>query len=440
MVLYINDEATTLSHACHEIAIRSPLRRASPRSLSSECPSSLCAMSYRFYTKATRLTRTVSHNRSTDITPADTNLASSSSAMAEQPHEAVNPIHPSILPKLDPAFIELYNKNLAHNPPRAPDLALLRRIYSTQYSYATAPAPECAREYEVEVDGWERYPGKIKIRIYIPEGTPPSCGWPVHIDFHGGGWGLGDLQTEAHILRHICVNAAAAVIDVDYRLIPEYPFPTAIYDCFEVLKLAYTSPAFAAEHNIDPRSISMGGLSAGANIALILNHLARDHDPSIPVKAVVAGTPVLSDISQLSDPSQSPYPSMSEMALAPTLNWQRLKWFDNLKTSSLAAEGTSERQQQQADISWFRDAFTAPNYKDLATLTWIGTAGCDPLRDEGEAYGNLLRENGNQVDVKRFDNVPHPFQHMDAVLSQARDFIGDCCAVIKQAHYEEDPS
>lgn len=104
-----------------------------------------------------------------------------------QNHKPLNPIPPDLLLKLDPAFVELYNQNLAHIPPRAPDLALLRKIYSTQYSYAAAPSPECAKEYDDELDGWERHPGSIKIRVYVPHGDPPETGWPVHIDFHGGG-------------------------------------------------------------------------------------------------------------------------------------------------------------------------------------------------------------------------------------------------------------
>lgn len=110
-----------------------------------------------------------------------------------------NPIHPDVLPKLDPAFVRMYNERLAHIPPRAPDLALLRKVYSTQYSYAYAPAPECAKEYEEEIDGWKRYPGKIKIRIYVPHGEAPSSGWPVHVDFHGGG-------KQTHILKSLTRN------------------------------------------------------------------------------------------------------------------------------------------------------------------------------------------------------------------------------------------
>jgi acetyl esterase/lipase len=56
---------------------------------------------------------------------------------------------------------------------------------------------------------------------------------------------------------------------------------------------------------------------------------------------------------------------------------------------------------------------TAPSFKHLGK-TVIYTAGCDPLKDEGEAYGRKLVEAGNEVTMKRFEGVPHPFMHMDA--------------------------
>lgn len=225
------------------------------------------------------------------------------------------------------------------------------------------------------------------------------------------------------------------VIDVAYRLLPEYPFPTAIYDSFRALETVYSSPTFAKSHNIDSTSISIGGFSAGANIALVLSHLARDRQPSaIRLRAVIACTPVLSDVSQLTEPSQSPYPSIAEMAYAPTLNWPRLKWFDSLKTSSLTKDSDDPIAQQ--DLSWFLDAFTAPDYTGLADLTYIATAGCDPLRDEAEAYARLIETKGkNRVVLRRFQGVPHPFQHMDGILSQAGEFIADACRYIREAHY-----
>lgn len=99
------------------------------------------------------------------------------------------------------------------------------------------------------------------------------------------------------------------------------------------------------------------------------------------------------------------------MEHAPTLNWARLKWFDNLKWQSIASEGPT-RDAQLAAVKWYANALQAPDFTCLPK-TVIYTAGCDPLRDEGEAYARKLIEGGNEVIQKRFAGVPHPFMHMD---------------------------
>jgi acetyl esterase/lipase len=203
--------------------------------------------------------------------------------------------------------------------------------------------------------------------------------------------------------------ANVAVIDVNYRLVPENVFPTGILDSFAALQYI-ASPQGASKFNIDASRISVGGPSAGGNIALIMGHLTRD--ANIPLKLVAAGTPTVDDLSKYTSASQSPYPSMQTMEFAPTLNWARLKWFDVLKWSSLSKDET-ERQKQIRDVSWFADLMTAPNFEGLPK-TVIYTAGCDPLRDEGEAYARRLVEGGCEVTIKRFARVPHPFMHMDA--------------------------
>jgi len=75
--------------------------------------------------------------------------------------------------------------------------------------------------------------GFITVRIYTPQGSGP---FPVHLNFHGGGWVLGGLQSEAAWCRHMCNKASIKVIDVDYRMGPEYKYPTAIYDCWDAVK------------------------------------------------------------------------------------------------------------------------------------------------------------------------------------------------------------
>lgn len=359
-------------------------------------------------------------------------------------HEALNPINADVLPRLDPKFIELYNTHVANTPNRPIDLAVLRKVYSRLYGYGTAPAPDCLREYEVQIAGWSKYPGDIAIRVYVPHGDKPADGWPVHFDFHGGGkakfeiamqgeilnisagWGLGDLETESHICRHICVKASVIVVDVDYRLVPEFPFPTGVYDCYSAVQHVLGRPD---EFDVNTNVITFGGVSAGGNIALALNHLTRD--AGIRIKAVIVGTPTIADISKYSTPEDAPFASLKEMEFAPLLNWARLKWFDTLKWDSLVKDDPAKRVEQEADVGWFKDIMEAPTFEFLAELTVIMTAECDPLRDEGEAYGRRLTEAGNKVIIKRFQGVPHPFQHMDMALNQAKEFIQDTIDHVK---------
>ncbi|PYH30425.1 alpha/beta hydrolase [Aspergillus neoniger CBS 115656] len=343
-------------------------------------------------------------------------------------HEALNPIHPSVLPHLDPTFIELYNKHVANTPSGPIDLAVLRSKYSVLYFYGTGPAPEPARVYEATIPGHNG--DLIPCRVYEPDSPGP---WPVHIDFHGGGWGLGDLDTESHICKHIAVKAKVAVVDIAYRLVPEHAFPIGIQDSFAALQ-HLSSPAGRTQFpNLDTTRISLGGVSAGGNIALILAHLARDHQ--IPLRLVAVGTPVIDDISRYTTAHDSPFPSMQEMEHAPTLNWARLKWFDQLKWRSLSREDEDIRQKQLAEVKWYANALNAPDFTSLPR-TVIYTAGCDPLRDEGESYARKLVEGGCEVTVRRFEGVPHPFMHMDKDLWQARQFIDLIVGHIKGALHD----
>ncbi|KAG6014353.1 hypothetical protein E4U43_006621 [Claviceps pusilla] len=357
-------------------------------------------------------------------------------------HEALQPIHPSMAGKLDPVFEKLYNDHVANTPLQPIDLAALRTKYSVLYSYGTGPAPDVGRIYDAQIPldpdaDPDADPGPdthLQVRVYEPDSPGP---WPVHMDFHGGGWGLGDLDTEAHICRHICQKANVAVVDVAYRLVPEHAFPTGITDSFAALRHIALDEGAARRFNLLPGRISLGGVSAGGCIALALAHLARDHSPRIPVRLVAAGTPVIDDLSQYASAAESPFPSMQQNEFAPTLNWARLAWFDKLKwSSSSSSSAPSSETDMRAKAGWFANLLRAPNLTDLPK-TVVYTAGADPLRDEGERYARLLVENGVEVTMKRFPGVPHPFMHMDGHLWQARQFIDMTAREIRLALHDD---
>ncbi|XWW95808.1 hypothetical protein V2A60_003776 [Cordyceps javanica] len=348
--------------------------------------------------------------------------------MADKSHEPVQPIHPSMEGKLDPVFVELYNDNVAYKPNSGPiDLAVLRKHYSQLYSYGTGPAPEAARTYDTTFPLDDGSGAELGLRVYEPDSPGP---WPVHVDFHGGGWGLGDLDTEAHICKHICKQANVAVIDVAYRLVPEHPYPAQITDSWAALQHIHAHGA--ARFNIRPDSISVGGVSAGGCIALALAHLARD--AGLPLRLVAAGTPVVDDLP--ASPADSPHASMRENEFAPTLNWARLAYFNRFKFAPEDA-GPDAVRAAKARAGWFANLLDAPDFAGLAPRTVIFTAGADPLRDEGEAYARKLAEHGNEVVLRRFVAVPHPFMHMDGSLKQGREFIDETARYVRLAHWDQ---
>lgn len=111
-------------------------------------------------------------------------------AMASAPQKILrNPIHPSIVDRLDPAFVKLYNDYIANGPPPSTDIHIVRSNFSNLYNYATAPATGVGGIGETTVPGWEKYPGDINVRVYVPPGEEPGIRkvWPAHFNFHGGG-------------------------------------------------------------------------------------------------------------------------------------------------------------------------------------------------------------------------------------------------------------
>ena len=103
--------------------------------------------------------------------------------------------------------------------------------------------------------------GDIPVRIYTPEGTGP---FPIVTYFHGGGFVVGDLDTQDMIARGLAAGAGALVISVDYRLAPENRFPAAPEDCYAAVRWA---SANAAQFGGDPARIAIAGDSAGGVLA-----------------------------------------------------------------------------------------------------------------------------------------------------------------------------
>ena len=64
--------------------------------------------------------------------------------------------------------------------------------------------------------------GSLPYRLYRPASPDPL---PIVVYFHGGGWVLGDLDSDDPFCRDLCVRTECAVLSVNYRHAPEARFP-----------------------------------------------------------------------------------------------------------------------------------------------------------------------------------------------------------------------
>jgi acetyl esterase len=234
--------------------------------------------------------------------------------------------------------------------------------------------------------------GPLRVRHYAPSASGPQ---PLTVYLHGGGFTIGDLDTHDEACRILCAEGRVHVLSVDYRLAPEYPFPAALEDARAALRWAQ---AHAAELGADPARVTIGGDSAGGNLAAVV---ALETRGSSPPAAQLLIYPVTD--TRNTRPSQQLFGEGYFLTNADRAAFTRFY---------LEGTGTPERD-------WRVSPLYADDHSGLAPALVV-TAGFDMLRDEGEAYANALRDAGTSVRLSRVDAHGHGFLHMTGVSPGAR--------------------
>jgi len=247
--------------------------------------------------------------------------------------------------------------------------------------------------------------GEIPIRIYTPAGGGPKG---VFVNFHGGGWVIGDLDTADAMCRSLAEAAGCIVVSVDYRLAPEHVYPAAVED-------AYAATCWAAEQN---RAIGgngrlgVGGESAGGNLAAVVSLKARDEKgPRIDFQLLAY--PVVDH-----DMSRQSYADNGTGFLLET---DTMRWFWDTYCPNTA-------QRAEPDAS----PLLAADHRNLPDALVL-TAEFDPLRDEGEAYAAVLERAGNRVEVIRFDGLVHDFLATAGIFEVSRKAFDQVATRLKAA-------
>ncbi|CAK7204193.1 hypothetical protein SEUCBS139899_006947 [Sporothrix eucalyptigena] len=335
-------------------------------------------------------------------------------------------IHPDVLGQLDPTFVKFFQDTSGvHVATHKIPLEEIRKDphkFASRWSLnAVEQGFDRVQDYQVPTkDGTTT----ITARAYSPDPETAGPGpYSVHVNFHGGGFVFGDLTNDAEYCLHVRDTLPLVVVDVDYRKCPDVKFGTSIEDAWSAIQWVHAN---SAKLNTNSASLSIGGISAGAQCASICAHLARDAGLSLRL-AILAVPPAAAHY-KYSSPQDSPFPSFAEYANAPMLGWERIQYF----IPYVYPTDQIDELRKAVPAFWF-SALEAPNCAGICD-TFVVTAGCDPLRDEGEAYARKLVEAGVKVTIRRYPGVPHPFMHMTKVLQQAVDYEADCIALLKQAH------
>jgi len=272
------------------------------------------------------------------------------------------------------------------------------RAYVRQVSTARGPlAVRLGAVSEREIPGPV---GPLRVRLYQPAGEGP---YPLLVYFHGGGWVVGDLDTQDSICRALCAASGCMLMSVDYRLAPEHKFPAAPDDC-------YAATCWAADHAATigaiPNRIAVGGDSAGAVLAAGVALRARDQfGPIIQAQLLFYG-----DMAYPGEMNES----MREYSEGPILNLDEMRMFWDLYLNDPQVE------QHHPWVSPMR----ATHHRRLPPA-FIGTAECDVARDGAEAYAEKLRKADVPVELRRYAGMPHGFYAWSDIVPQAQEAIDE---------------
>lgn len=145
------------------------------------------------------------------------------------PTPLLNTIPPELVSRFDPKYVEYYNAyNIGRIAGHQVPIEHYRKDparYATQYSRQYGGDVYRVSEQKCPVDG-----GEITIRIFEAAPASTSQQQPAYINFHGGGWVFGNLETDDDFCRRVAREVGCVVFDVDYRLAPEFKFPIPVGD------------------------------------------------------------------------------------------------------------------------------------------------------------------------------------------------------------------
>ncbi len=217
----------------------------------------------------------------------------------------------------------------------------------------------------------------IDIRIFKPKKSNGKM--PALIYYHGGGFYFEASIKHLEMCRRLSEELKSVVINVSYRTMFDYVYPTQVEDSYSALLWVKNN---ARELNIDEKRIAVAGDSAGGNLAAATAIKARDEDgPELRCQLLI--NPALDYMSNTD--------SVTKFIDTPIWdgNANKLLWKRYLRNVS-------------GDVSVYASPSLIKDGKNLPPC-YLETAEFDPLLDEGRIYYEKLKADG--CDIKYYQSL-----------------------------------
>jgi acetyl esterase len=269
--------------------------------------------------------------------------------------------------------------------------------------------PPLARVEDLRVPTARR---EVPVRLYDATGMtarPGHRGEPAIIFYHGGGWVVGDLDSNDRAMRLLALESGVTVISVDYCLAPEHKFPEPLDECLAVARWIH---CHGAAWRIDPQRLALGGDSAGANLALATALDLRD-----------AGENWLKYLLLIYGVYARDHDTDSHRRFGGANFGLGTQGMDALWSLYVANRADSENPR------------AAPLRAQLAGLpaAYVVAGGLDPLRDDSRRLAAHLIEVGGAVEYCEYPGMIHGFMSMTLDLSVTRSATTHAAASLRRA-------
>ena len=247
--------------------------------------------------------------------------------------------------------------------------------------------------------------GGVPARLYLPS-AEKNLGLCVFM--HGGGWVIGTLDSHDDVCRRLAMQSGHAVLSIDYRMAPEFPFPTPLEDCIAATRWARDN---AASLGCDASRMVVCGDSAGGNLATLV---AQHSGVALKMQLLVYPATDARCITES-------YCNNGEGFL---LTAAAMDWFFGHYLSG--GKGSAD------------DPLVSPLFASDAVLakmppTLVITAEYDPLCDEGEQYAQKLTALGVPTSCVRYHGQIHAFLNYGILLDDGYLAIAQLADAIRRS-------